>query len=290
MSPGRSTALLSSTGSPRFVPRQFCPDQRSPTKDQADQGRLKYLVSRSPPVWPHRKGATAAGKRLQNCKKEKAVKILWSFFTGTLNTVLGVCCLWCCCSSCWHCVALPDGWWGGVDVVVVLHLLLLDFVLHYQVVGGVAADEFLASVEQLDSSNKQDVLYQVDNQISYFSFLDFLTELLFSESGGWWLRRSRSPDMTLQWHIFLPAGIILYYICITIYVIFLPAGSHHKLWFISHHKLWFITAIDNGQINLWTFQARHKRDMQEKSLGSNILTTFTVQIEQLMIPTGLPSW
>ena len=28
------------------------------------------------------------------------------------------------------------------------------------VVGGVAADEFLASVEQLDSSNKQDVLYQ----------------------------------------------------------------------------------------------------------------------------------
>ena len=28
-------------------------------------------------------------------------------------------------------------------------------------VGGVAADEFLASVEQLDSSNKQDVLYQV---------------------------------------------------------------------------------------------------------------------------------
>ena len=30
-----------------------------------------------------------------------------------------------------------------------------------KVVGGVAADEFLASVEQLDSSNKQDVLYQV---------------------------------------------------------------------------------------------------------------------------------
>ena len=29
-----------------------------------------------------------------------------------------------------------------------------------KVVGGVAADEFLASVEQLDSSNKQDVLYQ----------------------------------------------------------------------------------------------------------------------------------
>ena len=28
------------------------------------------------------------------------------------------------------------------------------------VVGGVARDEFLASVEQLDSSNKQDVLYQ----------------------------------------------------------------------------------------------------------------------------------
>ena len=28
------------------------------------------------------------------------------------------------------------------------------------VVGGVAASEFLASVEQLDSSNKQDVLYQ----------------------------------------------------------------------------------------------------------------------------------
>ena len=32
LSPGRSTALLSSTGSPRFVPWQFCPDQRSPTK------------------------------------------------------------------------------------------------------------------------------------------------------------------------------------------------------------------------------------------------------------------
>ena len=28
------------------------------------------------------------------------------------------------------------------------------------VVGGVATDEFLASVEQLDSSNKEDVLYQ----------------------------------------------------------------------------------------------------------------------------------
>ena len=28
------------------------------------------------------------------------------------------------------------------------------------VVGGVAKDEFLASVEQLDSSNKEDVLYQ----------------------------------------------------------------------------------------------------------------------------------
>ena len=28
------------------------------------------------------------------------------------------------------------------------------------VVGGVAADEFLASVEQLDSSNKEDALYQ----------------------------------------------------------------------------------------------------------------------------------
>ena len=28
------------------------------------------------------------------------------------------------------------------------------------VVGGVATNEFLASVEQLDSSNKQDVLYQ----------------------------------------------------------------------------------------------------------------------------------
>ena len=79
--------------------------------------------------------------------------------------LLGVCCLWCCCSSC--CVALPDGWWGGIDVVVILHLLRLDIVLHYQVVGGVAADEFLASVEQLDSSNKQDVLYQVDDRISY---------------------------------------------------------------------------------------------------------------------------
>ena len=28
------------------------------------------------------------------------------------------------------------------------------------VVGGVAANEFLASVEQLDSSNKEDVLYE----------------------------------------------------------------------------------------------------------------------------------
>ena len=142
MSPGRSTALLSSTGSPRFVPRQFCPDQRSPTKDQADQGRLKYLVSRSPPVWPHRKGAIAAGKRLQNCKENCQNPL--EVFTGTLNTVyvmyswfaggllslvllfflLTLCCTarwlvgwyWCCCcsssSSSWHCVALPGGWRG----------------------------------------------------------------------------------------------------------------------------------------------------------------------------------
>ena len=55
--------------------------------------------------------------------------------------------------------------WGVVDLDVVVRLV--DIVLHYQVVGGVAADEFLASVEQLDSSNKQDVLYQVENQISY---------------------------------------------------------------------------------------------------------------------------
>ena len=40
-------------------------------------------------------------------------------------------------------------------------LAFLSIYISTKVVGGVAADEFLASVEQLDSSNKQDVLYQV---------------------------------------------------------------------------------------------------------------------------------
>ena len=56
-------------------------------------------------------------------------------------------------------------------------LAFLSIYISTQVVGGVAADEFLASVEQLDSSNKQDVLYQVHihswNSFFFIKFDDF---------------------------------------------------------------------------------------------------------------------
>ena len=109
-----------------------------------------------------------------------------------------------------------------------------------KVVGGVAADEFLASVEQLDSSNKEDVLYQV---LPHKRENKNFTLWFPRESGEWWRRLSRCPDMTLPWLTSRPAG-----------------GAT-------------LTFNNSSSFS----QAGHKLNMQE-ALGHNLDPIFTVQI------------
>ena len=124
-----------------------------------------------------------------------------------------------------HCQVV--GW-----VVLMLFLLFFFFTLCYTI-------RWLAGLPPMSSSPPLSSLTAATSKMFStrwtigfltFYFFDFLTELLFSESGGWWRRHSRSPDMTLRWHIFLPAGIILN--DISLYILY------------SYQQVAIITGID----------------------------------------------
>ena len=120
-------------------------------------------------------------------------------------------------------------------------------------VGGVAADEFLASVEQLDSSNKQDVLYQV-------AIPEFFSLQIWRWDSPARMANGGPGSLGPQ--------------------IWLCDGSHPNQQVRSASDL---TRASNPSLS----QAGHKLDMQE-TLGYNLGklgTIFTVQIAQLW-----PDW